>query len=149
MNTTRLIEIATILNAAYTKRAELSLKQWQLEHDLESRQLYLAPSEGWPGKNEAERKLAQAKTYQMDEACRKIEAQIAEVRQACAGIDASVSGLEAERRALEWEIRGELVKVLQQNHVEYSGQVEDFAFDTATQLQLDQAAFNVQDELPF
>ncbi len=110
MNTTRLIEIATKLAQLYQQRAALSLSQWQQENDLAARQLYLVPSEGWPGKNEAERKITAAKAYGDDEACRKIEQQIAEAKINLAGVDAEIAGLEAERRALEWEIRDQMVE---------------------------------------
>ncbi len=149
MNTTRLIEIATNLTQLYQQRNTLSLSQWQQENDLAARQLYLVPSDGWPGKNETERKTAAAKACADDETCRKIEAQIAGTKADLAGADAEIAGLEAERRALEWEVRGELVKALQFNHLEYSGAVEETAFDQMADATLDEANFSVGGPVPF
>lgn len=141
MNTTRLIEIAKRLIELYNQRGAQSLRLWHAEQDLELRQVALIPAEGWPGKNEGERKTAQTKAYKSDDVCEKIEAQIARHKTEVSTTDAEIAGLEAERRALEWEIRGELVKALQREHLEYSGPVEETAFDEALQSQLDELPF--------
>ncbi len=137
MNTTRLIEIAKQLTKDYTDRMSANLRLWQWEKDLEARQTAMIQPEGWPGSNKEAREDARTKAYQADETCQKIEVQIVTLRRLIAATDAEIAGLEAERRALEWEIRGELVKALQLNHLEYSGAVEETAFDEAAQAELD------------
>lgn len=131
MNITRMIEIAEMLRELYLTRAELSLREWQYEKDAEARRLYITPPppEGWPGKNAEERKVAAERCFASDEVLKKIGEQATLAHVELVQCEAMIQGLDAERRALEYAVKSEMVNALMQRHIEpradeYEGPVE-------------------------
>ncbi len=138
MNTSRLLEIAHSLASLIQARSELNLLINHLNVDLEARKLALVPAEGWPGKNEGERKLSADRVFAADKTCSDIHFALEERTIRLANVEAEIGGLEAERRALEWEIRAKLVEALAGKRD--SADPED-AFDDALQAQADDFPF--------
>ena len=139
MNTTRLIEISGALGILYIENRSVEITLAHHREDLAGRKLALAPADGWPGKNEGERKLTAEAAYATDEVCLALAKMIREDELQLSIVQAQTQALEAERRGLEWEIRARLVDVMSRNHVQAnsSGPVEETAFDDAAQAQAD------------
>jgi hypothetical protein len=149
MNIPKLHAIAKEIGDLYTQRTGYSLLEWQAEQDIERRKVELAPADGWPGKNEEQRKLAAEKTFQADETYQKAWADARAARNALTQLEGKIAALEAERRALEWEIRAQLVIALTNSHVQRSGgEVSDTAFGDVMDSQADQILFEIP-ELDF
>ena len=127
----RMLTIAEALGAYYRERAGLSLREHQLDQDAEARRVYMTPVEGWPGKNAEQRDTARLAAELQDETLQKIAAELAEIKADASRDDAIVASLEAERRALEWQIRARLVDALSANRIQTDGdaKVEYAAFD--------------------
>jgi len=117
-NTERMLDLAAQLAALYKTRAELTLREWQYGKDAEGRKLYLAPAEGWPGKNAEERKTAMERYFAADEVLGKIEAQADQVHVELVQCEALIAGLEAERRALEYTVKAGLVEALMRTPID-------------------------------
>lgn len=131
MTQNRMVEIAKVLGAIYK---ELSDCAYALSLTGAARQAHIAkvtPEGGWPGKNPEERKAAESKTLTADpelaaiaEAARKIEARQSE-------LTGQRDALEAERRALEWTVRENLVNALIATRTPQDDAYQDAAFDAA------------------
>ena len=130
MNPSRMIEIAAQLGQAYTFKAEKAISLANANRDLEVRMLVITPAEGWPGKNAEERKLAQERGATEDKDIEALRGIIRERENELTAIQAGIDSLEAERRALEWEVRATLATALSGKQ-EVHGQVEVHAFDDA------------------
>lgn len=130
-NHARLVEIASRLGKLYAflRNGETLLKHHQ--EDLEGRKMHLAPADGWPGKNDSERKIAQEKIFAGDETCQALRTLIRMNETKQAEMQGEVQGLEAERRAIEWTIREQMVYALMFNRLYSSGDgaVEETAID--------------------
>ncbi len=155
MNAERMMEIAGQLSALYRRRAEISLREWQAGKDLAARELVLTPPEGWPGKNQEARDLAREQAFKADEAHSQILAQTYQAHIELVEIEGQVEGLEAERRALEWQIRARLVEALERKHIQGNHHGEA-AFEDVSDHTMDEALFDGpgmapvdDDELPF
>ena len=140
MDEQTLIQIADDLAARYETRAKTSLIQWQANQDIDKRRLELTPPEGWPGKNEEQRRTAAEKVYAEDDALQAALIQGNTAYRALVELDAEIAGLEARRKALEWTIRAQLVDVLRRDGITVKPIEDPF------QAVMDQA---VDDELPF
>lgn len=146
----RMDEIANSLGQHYRALRMLELALGHKRQDLDGRKLYLAPAEGWPGKNENERKTAAEKCYAEDDICKSLAALIRENEGQIAEQSADSQALEAWRRGLEWDIRQQLVDALRQRGVQEQnhGPVEcdpvATAFDNVLQDQADELL-----DLPF
>jgi hypothetical protein len=109
---TRLIEIGKILGLVQkelaTRNAEMSIQK----ENLDTREATLIPAEGWPGKNEAERKASQAKALVTNEAYQLHVANIASLKRETAALLGDEAMLEAERRSLEYAVRDRLCDLL-------------------------------------
>ena len=101
----KLIQLAKEIAIANAKINDFEFRLDNQKSDLEARKLALVPEQGWPGKNEGERKLAEKSAVMSDEACQNIEKNIFGFREALVTLKSEVSALETERRALEWSIR--------------------------------------------
>lgn len=112
MNTTRLIEISDALGTAFRTRADLNIRRSHAAQDLTARQLALTPPEGWPGKNAEQREVERMRVLSQDEAIEKINDVIAQADTELMQMDALIQSLEAERRALEWTIRAQMVEAI-------------------------------------
>ena len=117
MHEQTLIQIADDLAARYETRAKTSLIQWQANQDIDKRRLELTPPEGWPGKNEEQRRTAAEKVYAEDDALQAALIQGNTAYRALVELDAEIAGLEARRKALEWTIRAQLVDVLRRDGI--------------------------------
>lgn len=62
----KLNEIGLTLGEAYIEQKDVEIRLSHQRQDLDARKLYLTPSDGWPGKNESERKVAAEKTFAAD-----------------------------------------------------------------------------------
>lgn len=132
----RLIEIANELKKLYNDRAGAGLYDYTVTKDLEARKLMITPAEGWPGKNAEQRDQARDFAYHADDVLKRIQVDLDANRVKTANLGAAIDGLEAERRALEWEIRGRLADALagkRENHAP----VEEAAFDESPLYQAD------------
>ena len=139
MNTTRFLEIGNDLGLLYieSRNAEISLANHR--EDLAGRKLALAPADGWPGKNEGERKLASEAAYAADETCLALVRTIREDEMQASVVQAQIQALEAERRGLEWEIRARLVEAMSHSRVQANsnGPADETVFDDVIQAQAD------------
>jgi len=152
MNQIRMIEISLNLGKLYRDKAAASFKEWQLTQDAEARMLAMTPPEDWPGKNEGARKTAAQQAYATDPALIEITKALAAARGQILSFDAEIQALEAERRGLEWAIRGQLVEKMSVIGVQSNGRGDpaETAFDDSAGYQVDQAAFQpIDDSLPF
>jgi hypothetical protein len=104
----RLIAIAAELGKLYEQRANLSFTRWSIGQDIERRKIELIPADGWPGKNSEERKSAEARAQNADARLQELDKSTWEVEQGMFTVIGNIERLEAERRALEWSIRGKL-----------------------------------------
>jgi len=137
----RLIEIVVELGVLYTSRRESMFKLWQIEKDIEGKKLYLTPPDGWPGKNEEQRRTAQGQVFEKDETLVALSADLLDTRKKGLEVDDKIKVLENERRAIEWLIRSQLVQTLSLNHIDHDGgDVKDTAFDETAQAAVDQGA---------
>lgn len=131
------MEIARELGRLYGERAEVEKRIYHIGQDRAARLVVLTPLEGWPGKNEGARKAASETAIATDETLAKIAGQDQEKREELAGINVQVETLEAERRALEWDIRHDIVKMLRGRQQESAYEPADGIAEHA----MDQAAF--------
>lgn len=142
MNTTRMIEIAASLGHCYTKKSELTVRLDVARKELDAELLRITPAEGWPGKNAEERKLNADRAAMENTRAAEQRAIIAKTEGELSGLLAGIDGLEAERRALEWEVRAALALALSGKQ-ETQGNAENTAFDDAqddaalTELEMD------------
>lgn len=124
----RLIDIAIDLGKLYQERIGAEIHKGGIEGDLEARVEFMTPAEGWPGKNAEQREIEKARAVDADGPCQEMRAVLRELENDLADIRADIEALEAERRALEWTIRGRLAEALsgrRENHLP----VEEAAFD--------------------
>jgi hypothetical protein len=107
--------------------------EWQSEKDAEARALTLHPADGWPGKNEAERKVAAARTLAEDQAWRGFIDDAATAHAAALRVQANIAGYEDLRRAAEWNIRDRLTAALSDRNIPASanGHTDDYFDPTA------------------
>lgn len=117
MNEQTLIQIADDLAARYETRAKTSLIQWQAKQDIERIKTSLIPPDGWPGKNEEQRRTAAEKVYAEDDALQAAIIKGDTAYRAIVALDAEIAGLEAKRKALEWTIRAQLVDALRRDGI--------------------------------
>lgn len=147
MNSTRMIEISQQLGHCYAKKSELSLKIVAAKMELEAELLRSTPAEGWPGKNAEERKLNADRAAMENTRAAGQRAIIAQTEGELSGLLAGIDGLEAERRALEWEVRIALTLALSGKQ-EVKGNTENTAFDDAQdEATLDELEQELEDEL--
>lgn len=112
MNTNRLIEIGKELGLSFAHRLQLNVQVEQLQRELEAEMLRITPAEGWPGKNEGERKLAAERAASDNALVGTLRGALAKNGAELAVVMTGIDSLDAERRALEWEIRAQLVIAL-------------------------------------
>lgn len=136
----KLLEIATTLSELYDTQAKTRLIQWQAEQDINRLKLSMTPPDGWPGKNEEQRKTAAEKTFAENDELQAAQVKYNAAYKALVELEAKIAGMEAQRKAEEWTIRAQLVEVLRSNGIQVS-KLEDPFMAVA-----DQA---VDDELPF
>lgn len=146
MNTTRLLEIAAQLAATYARKAEKAISLANANRDLELALLTITPAEGWPGKNAEERKLASERAAADNQTVIILRGIIREQENELTAIQAGIDGLEAERRALEWEIRAQLAWAVRGQQNEPGVPVDYSAFDDVSQDALDN---QVVEDIPF
>jgi hypothetical protein len=104
----RLIAIAAELGKLYEQRANLSFTRWSIGQDIERRKAEIIPADGWPGKNSEERKAAEARAQNADAKLAELDKSTWETEQGMFTVIGNIERLEAERRGLEWSIRGKL-----------------------------------------
>lgn len=156
-----LTEIAQKLGELYKERSQKTFADWQHTEDLKARKLYLTPAEGWQGKNAEQREVEAERTFDGDEPCRNMAREISYVKNSLSTIEGFILALEAERRALEWDIRGGLVEALLGKRNESNRNGVEQAFDDAGQATVDDeldktleemnehAVEFVEDDVPF
>lgn len=151
MNTTRMTELAKSLSALLRERATCNVTLSHLSSDMEARKVAITPEGGWPGKNAEERKFAESVTCGADEPMKAMRNEHAIKLDRQAFIEAEISALETERRALEWSVRGALVDALMGVTNSHSD-VAESSFDDAAQMVVDETVFETAafvDDLPF
>ena len=126
----RLLEIGHELQELIRRRSGLGLVEWQLEKDLAAQRFKLLPAEGWPGKNQEQREQARDLAYAGDAQLQEIQAKLDGNHVELAVVEGRMAGLEVERRALEWAIRGTLANALAGKRDSHAP-VEEAGFDEA------------------
>ena len=106
----RFVEIATELGPLYHQRAMTAFTVKLLLGDIESRKVELIPDGGWPGSNDAQRKAAAESAYRADGLLYKLRDDLAQQEFIVADVTAEIERLEAERRALEYRVKGALAR---------------------------------------
>lgn len=117
----RMLKIAADLGQLYAERSGASIHKGHIEADLAGRVLFLTPPEGWPGKNAEQRDQARELCVRDDPVCTELREALREIENDLADNTADIDALEAERRALEWSIRGGMVAALQVKGISPSG----------------------------
>lgn len=107
-----MIELAKRLGALYASRAgcNLSIEEQQTEYD--SRLQSITPEAWASGKTVDDKKMAVKAAEAADNILSQVRANQAEHRRDLADIEAEIAGLEAERRALEWQVRADMVRAI-------------------------------------
>lgn len=137
----KLIEIAKTLSELYDTRAQTTLIQWQANQDIDQIKLNLTPAEGWPGKNEEQRRTAAEKVFAENDELQAAMVKYNVAYKALIELDAKIAGMEAQRKAEEWTIRAQLVDVLRRDGITVKPMEDPF------QAVMDQAVDD--DLLPF
>lgn len=122
----KLIEIAKTLTELYDTRARTTLIQWQAERDIDRIKLSLTPPDGWPGKNEEQRRTAAEKTYAENDELQAAMVKHSAAFKALVELGAKIDGMETQRRAEEWSIRAQLVDVLRREGIEVKPMEDPF-----------------------
>lgn len=102
--------IANDLNEIAHSEHELKRKEYQLRH----RERELMPKDGWEGKNSAERKADKEKTLFNDQKYVVLSAEVMDIERDISVTEASLEGLYAKRRSLEYGITARLADVLEE-----------------------------------
>lgn len=156
-----MIEIANVLGDLYLQRANNQVETWKSEKEIEKRKLELVPEEGWQGKNAEAREIEAQRVYSQDEAMIALTGILECLNAEKALLDGRITGMETERRALEWHVRCGLVEALTGKEIQFElpgGDVLYSAFDDVQQDQLDDALelvandateFLMSEEFPF
>jgi hypothetical protein len=139
---TTITEQASILADLHRNRAQLQIELGQQESLQAECQLKITPAEGWPGKNEEQRKTARELAYASDEVLRSISSKISEIRDTLTDCEAEVSAHQELASAARWEIRARLAEALLKRT--NGDKHEDAAlsapeFDQAAQSEIDEA----------
>lgn len=100
------------LTELYLANRKREVELAHMREDLEGRQMFMAPVEGWPGKNEEQRKIAAWKAFDADEVCITLKRSIRQSEIDMAELHGEIQSLEAERRDLEWAIRAAMTQAL-------------------------------------
>jgi hypothetical protein len=122
----------------YTDREALKFELYKIQRQIEGDTVTITPADGWPGKNESERKVSMLKALAADPGIIRKKNYECEVMFELAKVEGEILALETERRAYEWGIREALVQKL--------GVPIHQAVDRAGDNALDAAAF---DDVPF
>ncbi len=110
-----LISIARQLAELYNKRAGAILTKYMLERDI-----VLIPAEDWHGKN------AELSDEKIVNLIKQMDGCVEEI----ADVIGSIEALEAQRRAIEWAIRSDMVDALNKRNVQPNHRGgQDTAFD--------------------
>lgn len=134
--------IADSLARLYHYLRDTQIELAHQETDYTAAVLAKAPEEGWPGKNEEQRKAARDRALADDETCKLITARISQLRDDLADCEADLEALRERRDALRRGIRERLTGALE---MRYGVQVEfrepaDGAFDGETDVEADAMA---------
>ena len=100
-----LAKIAISLGELYRQRAELRIKDRHLGELEEKRVAAITPAEGWPGKNETERKCSMNTMLAADDELTTIKQHISDASDELERFGAEIHVLEAEKEAYQWTIR--------------------------------------------
>lgn len=110
--TSRLVAIGLRLGELYRARMGCELSTQDVKRNIERRELEITPPDGWPGKNEGDRKVARARAELDDPALIGLRDVYDALRTDYADYEAEIAALEAERRGLEWDARLRLASAL-------------------------------------
>lgn len=117
-----LIAIGKQLAELYTQREHGKALDWQLNQEFDNRRMELYPQpDGYPGKNAEQRDAARHFVEDADETLMRIRDDQAAMREKLSQIEAGIQSLEANRRALEWSIRANLINALTYKQIPISG----------------------------
>jgi hypothetical protein len=146
----QLLPIARQLAKLYKVRAGAMNARRQLERDLEIAKIDKSPTEGWPGKNAEERKLAQEKAFISDQDITKTDNMIDDCLEELSEATGQIEALEAERRAIEWSIRDSLVDAMMRRHIQSDNcqQVDGVFDDVADAETMNEVAGDINAEYP-
>mgnify|MGYP001573535371 CR=1 FL=1 len=121
------------LQGLYLKRAKLNVQSRTLYLDIDKRESFLTPDDGFPGKNEDARDRAEEKAFAADEILSLLVRKQEGISQEETMVDAQIQVLEAERRDSEWSIRQRLVNALgrEEEYQDEDPTFQDIIFDEA------------------
>jgi hypothetical protein len=105
-------QITNELAELYQQRELLKLDLWRIVRDIDEAELQATPPEGWQGKNDAERKLAQSRTFAKDPGIAVYRSREYDLRKEMADVEASIQANEIRFEGLKWSIRLGLVQAL-------------------------------------
>lgn len=83
-----------------------------LKEDIAAREVFMIPPEGWPGKNESERKAAAAKAYAEDPALREMRAALRTAEIAVAQCEGEMDAIKQRMTALQMLVRDQTAQAL-------------------------------------
>lgn len=109
--------IANRLADLYKGQRGIQIELSHQESDLAARILVIVPEGGWPGKNEAERKIAKEIAVAEDATCKVIGQRITELRDDLADTEGEIDALREQRDALRWQATAKLADALEAKYV--------------------------------
>lgn len=101
----KLIEIATGIGTISSEIKKLEFLRDTVKDRLDDFKTVLCPSDGWPGKNEGERKISMEKVFMTEPTCMELNNQLKQVMEQIMNLSADYILLEAERRGYEFAVR--------------------------------------------
>ncbi len=107
MYTNKFIENARELASLTNIRMDLKRSMLTAEKDLATIELSITPADGWPGKNEAERKVNQARLLWANERWQWAENGRASLQSELLRVESYIEATTFEQDALKWSIRNE------------------------------------------
>lgn len=136
----RLRKLAKLIGEGMQSLERLSNQLYWLEEDLDNQKTLAVPVEGWPGKNEGERKAAADKAFLSNRTIMELIAKKRGLTSSKAEITGILAKYESERRAIEYCIRDTLASVL-------TG-YDDEAILVQNESQIDNLAAAMEEETP-
>lgn len=100
------------LSRAYLQQGQQRTVSFDLQRKQARLELSLTPAEGWPGKNEGERKIAHDKALQANPEWVTLDESLFQVHQELEKTNAMLAALQAEMDGYKWIIRNETNVVL-------------------------------------
>jgi hypothetical protein len=103
----QIIDNAQALAEALILLGDMKRSALNLEREMDKLEFSLTPAEGWPGKNDGERKHAHQLTLNHNQAYVELDDAAYRVKQETLRLTAIIEALQAQQEGFKWAIRNE------------------------------------------